>query len=213
MQRISSSSLTARSSSSFDYEDEFKTFQEAETQLWRDRGVERLQEELIPASENIIAASLAHRLHNPSFTTIKVRNRSTADSSDPCTAIVRANGFDDKTIIMDHVAQGKVKDPFIYYPKDILAYHEQHLSIIRDHMLAPLEVIYGVPTWTCRSTIRSSVLRRRCVAEQVDVLPCAYFAANKPYEHESGLALKALHALSLTDADPELRKRSIRLLF
>jgi hypothetical protein len=47
--------------------------------------------------------------------------------------------------------------------------------------------------------------------KKIDVLPCAYFAANKSYEHESRLALKALHALSLTDADSEVRKRSIRL--
>ena len=43
------------------------------------------------------------------------------------------------------------------------------------------------------------------------MLPCAYFVVNKPYEHESRLALKALHAHLLTDADPEVRKRSKRL--
>lgn len=47
--------------------------------------------------------------------------------------------------------------------------------------------------------------------KQIDVLPYAHFAANKPSEHESRLALNAFHALSLTDADPEVRKRSTRL--
>jgi hypothetical protein len=42
---------------------------------------------------------------------------------------------------------GEVKDPFVYYPEDILASHEQHLSMVRNHMLAPVEVGYGVPTW------------------------------------------------------------------
>ena len=83
-------------------------------------GLKKL-EELVPASGNIMAASLAHRLHNPSFTTTKVRNGSTADSSNPCTAIVMANGFDNKIIMVDHVVRGEVKDPPIYYPEDILA--------------------------------------------------------------------------------------------
>lgn len=47
--------------------------------------------------------------------------------------------------------------------------------------------------------------------QQINVLPYAYFAANKLYEHESRLALKALHAFSLADADSEVRKRSTRL--
>lgn len=288
MYTISSLCLTARPSSSFDYEDEFKTFQEAEIKLWRDRGIERPKEELVPASGNMMAASLAHRLHNPSFTTTKVRNGSTADSSNPCTAIVMANGFDNKIIIVDHVVRREVKDPFIYYPEDILACHEQHLSMVRNHMLAPVEVVYGVPTWertqkylqgrlqrldlwgsykgirlflewdSAETADRTSErqLQRFLIAafhpqnllkawsnsfkaaqdtllevayslaevrfvpqsfeagvwqKQIDVLPCAYFAANKPYEHESRLALEALHALSLTDAGPDVRKRSIRL--
>ncbi|KEF60886.1 uncharacterized protein A1O9_02450 [Exophiala aquamarina CBS 119918] len=139
--------LTARPSSSFDYEYEFKTFQDAETKLWRDRGIERPKEELVPASGDITAASLAHRLHNPSFTTTNVRNGVTADSSDPCTALVIANGFDDTNIMVHHVVRREVKDPFTYYPEDILACHEQHLSIVRSHMIAPVEVVYGVPTW------------------------------------------------------------------
>jgi hypothetical protein len=105
MYTISSLCLTARPSSSFDYEDEFKTFQEAEIKLWRNRGIERPKEELVPASGNFMAASLAHRLHKPSFTTTKVRNGSTADSSNPCTAIVMANGFDNKIIMVDHVVR------------------------------------------------------------------------------------------------------------
>jgi hypothetical protein len=58
-----------------------------------------------------------------------------------------ANGFDNKIIMVDHVVRREVKDPFIYYPEDILACHEQHLSMVRNHMLAPVEVVYGVPTW------------------------------------------------------------------
>ena len=139
--------FTGRPFSSFDYEHEFKAFQEVETKLWRDRGIERPKEELVPASGNIIASSLAHRLHNPSFTTTKVRNGVTADSSNPCTALVMANGFDDTTVMLDHVVRREVKDPFIYYPEDILACHEQHLSMVRNHMMAPVEVVYGVPTW------------------------------------------------------------------
>ena len=136
-----------RPSSSFDYEHEFKAIREVETKLWRDRGIEQPKEELVPASGNIIASSSAHRLHNPSFTTTKVSNGVTADSSNPCTALVMANGFDDTTVMLDHVVQREVKDPFIYYPEDILARHEQHLSMVRNHMTAPVEVVYGVPTW------------------------------------------------------------------
>lgn len=43
------------------------------------------------------------------------------------------------------------------------------------------------------------------------MLPCAYFGVNKLCERESRLALKALHAHSLTAADSEVRKRSKRL--
>jgi hypothetical protein len=147
MHTISTLCLSARPSSSLNYEDEFKAFQEAETKLWRDRGIERPKEELVHASGNIMAASLAYRLHNLSFTTTKVRNGHTADSSNPCTALVMANGFDDKNIMLDHVLRREVKDPFVNYPEDILACHEQHLSIVRNHMLASVEVVYGVPTW------------------------------------------------------------------
>lgn len=48
--------------------------------------------------------------------------------------MVMANDFDDKTIMMDHATRREMKDPFIYYPKDILACHEEHLSMIRNRI-------------------------------------------------------------------------------
>ncbi|KAF7502145.1 hypothetical protein GJ744_006889 [Endocarpon pusillum] len=47
--------------------------------------------------------------------------------------------------------------------------------------------------------------------KQIDILLWTYFAVNKPYKHKSRLVLKALHALLLKNADPEVRRRSIRL--
>lgn len=217
-----------------------------------------------------------------------VHNGVTADSSNPCTALVMANGFDDKTVMVDHVVRREVKDPFAYYPENILRCHEQHLSTVRNHMRAPVEVVYGVPTWNrtlqylqgklqpldlwgsykgirlflewdsvetseltgerqlqrfpiaafhpqnllrgwsnslkpAQDTLLEVAYRLDEVGfvprffqantwqKQIDVLPYAHFAANKPFEHQSRLALKALHALSLADADPDVRKRSTRL--
>lgn len=280
--------FAASSSSSFDYKDEFKAFQEAETNLWRNQGIERPKEELVPASGNLLAALLAHRLHNPSFTTTKVCNGITADSSNPCTALVMANGFDDNTIMIDHVVRREVKDPFVYYPEDILACHEQHLSMVRNQMIAPVEVVYGVPTWkrtqrylqgrlqpfdlwgsykgirlflewdSVEVTNRTSErqLKRFLIAafhpqnllrawsnnyksaqdtllevaynlaevrfvphffstnlwqKQIDVLPYAHFAANKPSDLEARRALLALHGRLLICTNQEVRKRSTRL--
>ena len=115
--------------------------------MLRDRGISRSKKELVPASGNIIVSSLAHRLHDPSFTTTTARNGCTADASNPCTALVMANAFDDNIVMVDHVVRREVKDPFVYYPEDILLCHEQHLSIVREHMGAPVAVVYGVPTW------------------------------------------------------------------
>jgi len=279
--------FTALPSLSFNYDDTFKEFQDAETKLWRDRGIERPREELVPVSGNIITASLAHRLHNPSFSTTKVRNGVTADSSSPCTALIMANGFNDETVMMDHVARREVNDPFVYYPEDILACHEHHLTIVRDHMAAPVEVVYGIPTW--KRTVQylqgklqpfdlwgsykgirlflewdsmektdstnQRHLKRFLISafhpqnflrawsnnykpiqdallevaynlaevefvphflctrkwqEQIDVLPHAHYAVNKQPEHQSKLALIALHRSLLSEPDLNVRKKSTR---
>ena len=140
---ISSLRLTAPSSSSFDYEEEFKPFQKTEIKLWRDRDIERFKKEpiLYLFLKTSLLFFLAHWFHSSSFTTITVRNGSTADPSNPCTAIVMANGFDDKPIIMDHVIRREVRDPFIYYSEDILACREQHLFMACNRMLASVEVV------------------------------------------------------------------------
>ena len=36
-------------------------------------------------------------------------------------------------------------DPIRDYPSEILACHENHLAIVRQNMLAPVEVLYGSP--------------------------------------------------------------------
>lgn len=199
-----------------------------------------------------------------------------------------ANGFDQNTVIEDHVVRREVKDPFVYYPEDILACHEQHLSNVRDHMTAPVEVVYCVPTWErtmqylagrlqpfdlwgsykgirlflewdSPQTIghaRSGQSRQFLIVtfhprnllrawsnsnkpiqdtlldvaynlagvqfapqffganlwqKQINVLPYAHFAANKPLEHEARLALTRLHSPLLTATDFEVRRRSARL--
>ena len=280
--------FTARSFSFFNYEDEFKAFQEAEIKLWCDWGIKQLKKELISASDNIITASLAHQLHNSSFITTKVHNSCTADSFNSCTALIMINDFNDKIIMIDHVIQWEVKDSFIYYSQDILTCHEQHLFIICKHMLASVEVVYSVFTWNrtlqyLQGRLQSlnlwgsyqdiklflkwdSVNTADCTSErqlqhfliaafhsqnllrewlnsfkpaqntllkvtyslaevwfisqffkanmwqkQIDVLLYAYSAVNKSSEHELRLTLKALHELSLRDADSEIQKRSTQL--
>ena len=92
-------------------------------------------------------AKIAHRLHDPSFTTTKARNGACADTTSPCTVLVMANAYNGNGILFDHCSRKEVADPFVYYTPDILAYHEGYMSQIRKNMHAPVEMGYGISTW------------------------------------------------------------------
>lgn len=115
--------------------------------MWRQKGIRRRPEELVHIDGDIKTAKIAHRLHDPSFTTTKTENGASADPPNPRTALAMANGYNGNGILFDHCSRREVVDPFVYYTKDILACHEGYMSQIRNHMHAPVEIIYGIPTW------------------------------------------------------------------
>ena len=131
----------------FDKEKAFARFQDAETGVWRLKGIERRPGELVHMYGDIKTAKIAHRLHNPSFTTSKASNGGFADTTNPCTALVMANAYNGNGFLFDHCSRREVVDPFLQYTKDILACHEGYLSQIRNNMHAPVEIVYGIPTW------------------------------------------------------------------
>jgi len=106
-----------------------------------------MPEELVHIDGDIKTAKIAHRLHNPSFTSTKARNGACADTTSPCTALVMVNAYNGNSILFDHCSRREVVDPFVYYTKDILACHEGYLTQIRNNMHAPVEIVYGIPTW------------------------------------------------------------------
>lgn len=115
--------------------------------MWRQKGIRRRPEELVHIDGDTKTAKIAHRLHDPSFTTTKTENGASADPTNPCTALAMANGYNGNGILFDHCSRREVVDPFVYYTKDILACHEGYMSQIRNHMHAPVEIVYGIPTW------------------------------------------------------------------
>ena len=105
-----------------------------------------MPEELVHIDGDIKTAKIAHRLHDPSFTTTNARNGACADTTNPCTALLMANTYNGIGILFDHCSRREVVDPFVYYTKDILACHERYLSQIRNNMHTPVEIFYGIPT-------------------------------------------------------------------
>ena len=96
---------------------------------------------------DVKSSKIAHRLHDPGFTTTKPDNGVCADGTSRCTQLVMANGYNEDVVLFDHCSRRESVDPFLYYTDDILACHERYLLQIRNNMLAPVEIVYGVPTW------------------------------------------------------------------
>jgi len=131
----------------FDQEQAFTHFQEAECDLWQQKGINRRPGELVHVGGDVKSSKIAHRLHDPGFTTTKPDNGVCADGTSPCTQLVMANGYNEEGVLFDHCSRRESVDPFLYYTDDILACHERYLLQIRSNMLAPVEIAYGVPTW------------------------------------------------------------------
>lgn len=96
--------------------------------------------------DSIETVKVACRFHNLSFMTTKPRNGACADPTTPYTALVIANAYTKRGIIVDHCSRREMMDLFVYYPENILACYEEGLSQIRNKMYTPLEIVYGVLT-------------------------------------------------------------------
>lgn len=69
----------------------------------------------------------------------------TADETSPCTALIIAYGFDKNSVMIDHTARREYfTEPITDYPSEILACHENHLATVRQNMVSPVKILYGV---------------------------------------------------------------------
>ncbi|KAJ5808557.1 hypothetical protein N7474_009826 [Penicillium riverlandense] len=138
-------------------------FRFEETQRWR--AYKELTEQV---AEHIVVpsgswqAKIAHHLHVPSFTSLKIANGEVGDITSPCTAIVLENKFDPRThFIFDHFHRRTPLPfkPFSLYPDDIRRLHQDLTDWIRETIHAKVEILYGadVRRWALKTLNLSNI--------------------------------------------------------
>jgi len=92
-----------------------------------------------------LEATIAHRLHQPSFTTSLCTGTETADKSNGCIAMVMGNAYrENETLIYDHLhRRSKKSEGLENYPENVVECHEQFTQKIMESSHAKVEVVYG----------------------------------------------------------------------
>jgi len=100
----------------------FEDFKSLECQTWAQLG-RCVDESLLVKPSGLTTSTLAHYLHEPSYTTSRIANGETADITNGCFAMIMGNAFrKDETLVFDHMHRRS--DHLEEYPTQIIDRHE-----------------------------------------------------------------------------------------
>ncbi|KAF3076486.1 hypothetical protein CFAM422_000971 [Trichoderma lentiforme] len=177
-----------------DLDKSFLEFQARESDIFQSVFSKPPSPELLVKPSGSLASPLAHRLHQPSFTTDCRDNAETADPSNGCLAMVMGNVYNRDTLVFDHIHRRDAQSEGIQqYPPRLLSSHEDFTRDIAQSMTAKVEILYG------------KKLQQRVLQTQgFEILPLWG-------EFEGVVLLLALES-SYGNADPRYRFRRIMLV-
>ena len=120
-------------------------FAKDEIRAWAKHSESRDQDLLVKPSGSF-KSRLAHRLNQPSYTTLKIRNGEVADDTNACIAMVMGNAYQKQhTLIYDQILRREKKSEALeHYPGDVIHCHETFIQKIRESSEAKVEVIHSV---------------------------------------------------------------------
>ncbi|KAL6695208.1 hypothetical protein J3F84DRAFT_400052 [Trichoderma pleuroticola] len=126
-----------------DLDKPFLDFQAQESEIYLSVFQKPPSPELLVKPSGSLASPLAHRLHQPSFTTDCRDNAETADPSNGCLAMVMGNVYSPDTLVFDHVHRRDAQSEGIQqYPPRLLSSHEDYTRDIAQSMTAKVEILY-----------------------------------------------------------------------
>ncbi|PNP54745.1 hypothetical protein THARTR1_04950 [Trichoderma harzianum] len=126
-----------------DLDKSFLDFQAQESEIFQSVFQQPPSPGLLVKLSGSLASPLAHRLHQPSFTTDCRDNAETADPSNGCLAMVMGNVYTPDTLVFDHVHRRDAQSEGIQqYPPRLLSSHEDYTRDIAQSMTAKVEILY-----------------------------------------------------------------------
>jgi hypothetical protein len=162
----------------YDLEDNFDEFKARETLAWRELGVARPPEFLIPPAGSLDAPVACH-LHNPTFHVEDPYKAITEDPSSPTIYQLSQAGFSSgNCFLFDHVSRRNETEIYLsFYPDKVRHIHENFALELRRQMKAVVEICWGKPV-------------RKRMLECVDLVPLPLWGEYKDVtlhlEYENG---------------------------
>jgi hypothetical protein len=132
----------------WDIDSAFATFVAKETGVWRQLGVERSSQHLLPPSGSL-ASPIACHLMNPTFYVGDPENPVTDDPTSPTIQLMNDSGFSSNNcLVFDQVCRREeTLDVLHFYNEDIYKPHREFVGEIQRHMSAVVEVCWGRDVW------------------------------------------------------------------
>ncbi|KAL2861591.1 hypothetical protein BJX68DRAFT_260407 [Aspergillus pseudodeflectus] len=162
----------------YNLEDNFDEFKARETLAWRELGVARPPEFLIPPAGSLDAPVACH-LHNPTFHVEDPYKAITEDPSSPTIYQLTQAGFSSgNCFLFDHVSRRDETEIYLsFYPDKVRHIHENFALELRRQMKAVVEICWG-------KSVRKRML------ECVDLVPLPLWGEYKDVtlhlEYENG---------------------------
>lgn len=122
----------------------FEDFKSLECQTWAQLG-RCVDESLLVKPSGLTTSTLAHYLHEPSYTTSRIANGETADITNGCLAMIMGNAFrKDETLVFDHMHRRSDQSRGLEeYPTQIIDRHEAFTRQILESSQAKVIIMYG----------------------------------------------------------------------
>jgi len=122
----------------------FEDFKSLECQTWAQLG-RCVDESLLVKPSGLTTSTLAHYLHEPSYTTSRIANGETADITNGCLAMIMGNAFrKDETLVFDHMHRRSDQSRGLEeYPTQIIDRHESFTRQILESSQAKVIIMYG----------------------------------------------------------------------